>query len=174
MCQSAHELFTAAKQIRALMADMLTALDTLAKDESITTQQRHLIMKQVCNHFSTENSAIEKYAAEYLEDHVESCRTTSVQGITLVDMDNNGIDTLHIAGMVYDHKPTKKVDILNKDKSSWGELMKLLVDNNMADAVQQRLTPSKFEGVDLSKFNGLLNIKTDYSWSITKPTATKR
>lgn len=172
MCQSAHELFTAAKQIRALMADMLTGLDTLAADESITTQQRHLIMKQVCNFFSSENSAIEDYAAEYLNTKVESCRTTSVPGMTLHDEDS--LDVLHIAGMVYDHKPNKKVDILNKDKASWGELLKLLVANNMADAVQQRLTPSKFEGVDLSKFEGMLNIKTDHTWSITKPAANKR
>lgn len=172
MSKAAHEAFSAARQIRALMADMITSLTELGNDESMSTQQRHLILKQVCNMFSSEYKEIEEFAKEYLDNRVEPCKLTAVPGFMLCDEDTH--DTLCVAGMMYESKPTKKVEILNKDTHSWGELMKLLVDNNMADAVQQRLTVSKFDGVDLNKFNGLLNISNGAQWSITKPTAAKK
>lgn len=172
MSKAAHEAFTAARQIQALMVDLMTSLDALGNDESMPTQQRHLIIKQVCCMFSAEYNVIEGYAKEFLDNRVESCKSTPVEGFMLRDEETN--DTLCVAGMVYDHRETKKVEILNKDANSWGQLMKLLVENNMADAVQQRLTVSKFDGVDLNKFQGLLNINTDHQWSITKPAAAKK
>lgn len=171
MSKAAHEAFTVAKQIRALMVDMMTSLDALGKDESMPTQQRHLILKQVCLVFSDEYKTIEDYAKDFLDNKVESCNKTNVEGFTLRDEDSN--DTLHVAGMVYEDRPTKKVEILNKDPKTWGQLLIMLSEANMADAVQQRLTVSKFDGMDLSKFHGLLSIKTDHQWSITKPPATK-
>lgn len=172
MSKAAHEAFSAARQIRALMVDMMTSLDELGADESISTQQRHLILKQVCDLFSPEYRAIEGYAKDYLDNKVESCIRTEVPGMTLCDDDT--MDTLCIAGMVYEDRPTKKVEILNKDKQSWGQLLISLIDAGLADAVQQRLTVSKFDNVDLSKFGGMLNISTDHQWSITKPAAPKK
>lgn len=172
MSKAAHEAFTAAKQIKALMADMMTALEQLGNDETMPTQQRHLVIKQVCNLFSAEYSVIEGYAKDYLETRVESCSKTPIQGFVLHDEESN--DTLCVAGMMYEHKEVKKVEILNKDAASWGQLMNILIKHNLADAVQQRLTPSKFEGVDLSLFDGMLNINTDHQWAITKPPANKR
>lgn len=172
MSKAAHEAFTAARQIQALMVDMMTAMDALGKDESMPTQQRHLILKQVCNMFSSEYSTIENYAKDYLDTQVTPCPKTAVEGFTLRDEETN--DTLCVAGMMYESKPVKKVDILNKDRQSWGDLLVLLAKNNMADAVQQRLTVSKFEGVDLQLFGGMLNIETTSQWSITKPPATKQ
>jgi len=172
MSKAAHEAFTAARQIQALMVDLMTSLDALGNDESLPTQQRHLIIKQVCNMFSSEYGVIEGYAKEYLDTKVEPCKLKGVEGFTLRDEETN--DTLHVAGMMYESKSTKKIEIMNKDANSWGQLMKMLVDNNLADAVQQRLTVSKFDGVDLSKFGGMLNIKDDSQWSITKPKAPKK
>lgn len=172
MSKAAHEAFTAARQIQALMVDMMTALEALGNDTSMPTQQRHLIIKQVCCLFSTEYNVIEGYAKEYLENNVEPCKLKAVEGFTLRDEETN--DTLCVAGMMYESRPTKKVEIMNKDTNSWGQLMKMLVDNNLADAVQQRLTVSKFEGVDLSKFGGMLNISSGAQWSITKPAAPKK
>lgn len=172
MSKAAHEAFTAARQIKALMEDMMSALKALGTDESMPTQQRHLIIKQVCCMFSSEYSVIEDYAKEYLDNEVTPCKKTAIEGFMLRDEETN--DTLFVAGMMYESRETKKVDILNKDSASWGQLMKLLIDNNLADAVQQRLTVSKFDGVDLKKFNGLLNISTGSQWSITKPPAPKK
>ena len=172
MSEAAHEAFTAAKQIQALMVDLMTSLEALGNDTSMPTQQRHLIIKQVCCMFSAEYGVIEGYAKEYLDNNVEPCKLKAVEGFLLRDEESN--DTLFVAGMMYESKPTKKIEILNKDTNSWGQLMKLLVDNNLADAVQQRLTVSKFDGVDLSKFGGMLNIKDDSQWSITKPKAPKK
>lgn len=172
MSKAAHEAFTAARQIQALMVDLMTSLDALGNDESMPTQQRHLIIKQVCCLFTSEYNTIDNYAKEYLDNRVESCPKTSVEGFMLRDEDTN--DTLCVAGMVYEHRKIKKVEILNKDTNSWGQLLKMLVDNNMADAVQQRLTVSKFDGVDLNIFQGMLNINDDAQWSITKPAAAKK
>lgn len=172
MSKAAHEAFTAAKQIRALLVDMTAALDVLGKDESMPSQQRHLVMKQVCALFSTEYKVVEEYAKDFLDDKVEPCDLTAVDGFTLRDEESN--DTLYVAGMMYESRQTKKVEIMNKDPISWGQLLKLLADNNMADAVQQRLTVSKFDGVDLNKFHGLLNISNGSQWSITKPAQAKK
>lgn len=172
MSKAAHEAFTAARHIQALMVDLMTSLDELGNDESMPTQQRHLIIKQVCCMFTSESNIIENYAKDYLDNRVESCSKTAVEGFMLRDEDTN--DTLCVAGMMYEHRETKKIEILNKDTKSWGELLVMLTKEGMADAVQQRLTVSKFDGVDLTKFLGMLNISNDRQWSITKPAQAKK
>lgn len=164
----AERAFQLAKDIRILMGELIEELDELATDESIPQSQRHLIMKQVTSFYSDRNSAIDKYAKDYLEESVEPVCRLSIPGVSLGDGE------LYVSGMVYDYKPVHKVEILNKDDdAAWTALVIALAKAGYACAIQKRLTASYFVGekgeAALAAAQGLLACTTDGNWSITKP-----
>lgn len=166
---AATEAFALAKEIRILMGELLEKLNEVGKDDSLSTQQRHLVMKQVCDYASDRNSVVEGYAKNYLDNNVEKVANLRVEGVDLGDE--------YVAGMVYNYKPTHKVEILNGDDASWGQLIVALVNAGYASAIQKRLTPSHFVGergeAALHAAAGMIACSTDGSWSITKPKPTK-
>lgn len=165
MSQKARDAFDTAKQIELLYTELLEQLSELGADEELSTQQRHLAIKQICDVASSNNGIIEGYAKDYLETKVERCSKMNVEGIDLGGR--------YVAGMVYSVRPNHKIEILNKDDESWGKLIKALVDAGYAKAIQKRLTASHFVGAAgekaLAAAAGLVECSTEESWSITKP-----
>lgn len=177
--EHAREAFTAARQIAALLEDLHTAMKALAKDSSIPDIQRHLIMQQMVDLIKTPMKKVEEMPSTFLEHDVQHCIRTRVEGMSIRAFeDDDGIEgrlDVFIAGMVYEHKKTKKVEILNKDKASWTKLLQRFIDLDMADAVQQRLTLSKIDSeATLEALDGLVGIVEDGRWSITKPQEAKK
>lgn len=170
MSQAAIDAFTTAKQIRILLGELQEQLEELGKDESITTQQRHLAIRQICDVASERNGAIEGYAKAYLENNVEKCAKMDVPGVCF------GNGEPYVAGMVYAVKPAHKIEILNKDDdAAWAALLTALVKAGYAKAIQKRLTVSYFVGAQgekaLEAAAGMLACSTEEVWSITKPKA---
>lgn len=166
--ESAEEAFRIVKEIDALYVDLLTELEKLGKEESITTRARHLAIKQICDYNNEYRKQVEKYADEFLEEKVEKIAKERVHGFTLGEGSN---ETLCVAGMEYSYKPVHKVEILNKDDASWNTLLKLLVEAGFGHAVQKRLTAKVFLENEkaMEAAQGLLAYSTDGNWSITKP-----
>lgn len=169
--EAAERALSRAKEIRALMGDMLEDLKELRKDESVPAPQRHLIMKQVCSYFSDRNSEITKLADQFLEEEVEIQTYDKIPGITLEAEDGS---SMYVAGMVYGVKPSHKVEIVNKeDDAAWNALVMALAKAGMAKVIQKRLTASFFLGAEGHKLleicAGLVNCTTEETWSITKP-----
>ena len=168
--EAAERAFARAKEIRALMGEMLEDLEELSKDESVPAPQRHLILKQVCDYFSDRNKEIEDLAKNFLDEKVKIAAYDKVQGLTL----GEGHDVLCISGMVYGVKPSHKIEILNKDDGkAWNALVLALAKAGRADVIQKRLTVSHFVGPKgkelLAICAGLIECSTEESWSITKP-----
>lgn len=161
--------FRSAQMIRAMMEELVTDIEAIARDESISPEARHLCIEQICSLWSIPGKILSDYARDFLDNNVPKGRNLIVEGFN--------VDDLYIAGKVYDCAPKAKIEILNKDDRSWGSLMRTLADNNFSRVVQQRLTPSYFtgpQGKDLLKVcGGLVTIIEDSSWSIKKPTASK-
>lgn len=173
---AARTAFTIANEIKASLADLLTALDQLADDDSYTAVQRHMIMSQVCAFFSLEAKQVDKFAEDFLETYVEHCTAKEVPSFTIRAYDDEGGDSsleLLITGKTYHYGPTRSAEVLNKDTKSWGILLNRLVEVGMADAVQQRITLSKVDdNAKLEKLCGLVGIKITDKWMITEPKKT--
>lgn len=172
--KSAENAFAIAKDIRILMGELLEAVEELSNDESISSQQRHLTLKQVIDFYSDRDAELSKVASTFLEEKVEKDAVVKVPGFHLGDRDE-----LYVSGMVYNYKPTHKIEILNKDDDdAWGTLIVALVKAGYAKAIQKRLTVSHFVGPNgeaaLMAAAGLINCSTEGSWSITKPKPTKK
>lgn len=166
--ESAENAFRLAKEIRCLMGELLEELNALGKVESIPTQQRHLIMKQVCSYFSDRNQIVEDYAKNFLDNNVEPAAKMKVPGLTLGEEG----ESLCVAGLEYNYAPTHKVEILNKDdNNAWTKLVIALANAGYAHVIQKRLTASHFLKDEklLEVCMGLVGTSTEGSWSITKP-----
>jgi hypothetical protein len=167
MSEAAAKAFATAKEIRILLGELIEQLNELGADESLTTQQRHMTIRQICDYTAERNGVIENYAKNYLDTHVEKCSKMEVPGVSLGD----GVH--YVAGMVYAYRPVHKVEILNKDDRSWEQLLTALIQAGGAAAIQKRLTPSYFVGVGgerlLEAVGGMIGCSTDGQWSITKP-----
>lgn len=167
MSQKAIDAFATAKEINLLLGELHSQLEELAEDTTISTQQRHLVMKQICDLASSRNSVVEGYAKTYLEERVEKCSRMDVPGMSM------GEGEAYVAGMVYSVKPTHRVEILNRDDESWGALLVALVNAGYAASIQKRLTVSHFVGKDgekaLEAAAGMLACYSEETWSITKP-----
>lgn len=163
------EAFAAASMIRAMMEELIEDLDQIAKDESISTQARHLCIQQICSLWGAPAAELDKYADAFLEENVEHCRNLIVEGF---DFDGG-----YVAGKIYDYAPRPKVELLNKDDRTWGRLVTLLAQNGYGKVVQKRLTASYFVGRDKDKLlelcQGMVNVAEVSSWSIRKPTVKK-
>lgn len=173
---AARTAFTIASEIKALMADLQSALDKVAAEEEYSAIQRHMIMSQVCDFFSGDMKGLEAYVDAYLEEKVDRCKQTAVPGFTIRSYNVNGgdgADSLYIVGMTYEWKAQRSVDILNKDTKSWGTLIKLMVDVGLHEAIQKRLTLSIIDDDrKLEKLHGLVAIKETWKWSIAAPRKT--
>lgn len=174
---AAREAFTLAKGILADMEDLMTKLGQLAQEESLTTMERHMVMDQIVSLFEAPAKALKEYPDRYLESDVQHCILTRCKGLKITSYDedgNDGPDELYVAGMNYEWKRTRKVEILNKDAKSWVTLINLLIGLGKATAIQQRLTLSMIDDEEtLKALGGLVNVLDDGRWSVTKPTEPK-
>lgn len=75
---------------------------------------------------------------------------------------------MNIPAYSFVQKEKSKANILDKSPKSFLHILKVIVESGKADAIEKRLKADAFTPKMLEACEGLVNVTTEETWSVTK------